>query len=135
MRVLLDTNVYSALMRGAPAVEECLDQADEVMMSAIVLGELHAGFRGGSQYRKNARDLDEFLDDPAVKVLAVDEDTATVFGEVKQRLAEAGTPVPINDVWIAAQCIQSGSLLATYDAHFAHITGLRLWDEASTDDR
>jgi tRNA(fMet)-specific endonuclease VapC len=45
-------------------------------------------------------------------------------------LRKSGTPIPINDVWIAAQCLETGSLLVTYYNHFAQIPGLRLWDEA-----
>jgi len=58
-------------------------------------------------------------------------DTADIFGFILASLRKSGTPIPINDVWIAAQCLETGSLLVTYDKHFAQIPGLRLWDEAA----
>ena len=127
-RVLLDTNAYAALFRGAREVEEALNEAETVLMSAVVLGELHAGFRGGARRAQNVSELADFLDDPAVEVQPVADETAEVFGRLKHELKKSGAPLPINDVWIAAQCIETGAVLATYDTHFRKVPGLRLWD-------
>ena len=51
-----------------------------------------------------------------------------MFGKVKRSLAQAGTPIPINDVWIAAHTLETGCTLVTYDAHFKKVAGLRIWD-------
>jgi len=130
-RILLDTNAYSSLLRGATDVLDAIDLAEDVLVSAVVLGELFAGFRGGRRYRRNVADLREFLDDPAVAVAEVSEETAEVFGEVKQQLKVAGTPLPLNDVWIASQCIEHGAVLVTFDTHFSRVPGLRLWSGAA----
>jgi tRNA(fMet)-specific endonuclease VapC len=65
---------------------------------------------------------------PTVKILNATSETAEVFGFVKSNLRMAGTPVPINDVWIAAHGIETGSTIITYDTHFKKIAGVRLWD-------
>jgi len=130
-RVLLDTNAYTALLAGEEAVLDALAGADQVLMSVIVLGELHAGFKGGRQERENLRVLEDFLRQPAARILDVTRATAEVFGVVKHKLRQAGTPIPINDVWIAAQAIESGSWLITYDRHFDKVPGLLLWDGLS----
>jgi tRNA(fMet)-specific endonuclease VapC len=66
---------------------------------------------------------------PTVKILNATSETAKVFGMVKQGLRIAGTPLPINDVWIAAHTLETGSTLITYDSHFNKIGGLRLWKQ------
>ena len=126
-KVLLDTNAYTALRRGDEAVLDVLGRADTVFMSAIVLGELHAGFKGGSREAENRKELDEFNSRPTVRILHVTQETAEIFGTIKHRLRRAGTPIPINDVWIAAQATENGAYLVTYDEHFANVPGLLLW--------
>ncbi len=126
-KVLLDTNAYTALRRGDEAVLDVLGRADTVYMSAIVLGELHAGFKGGSQEARNRKELEEFNSRPTVRILHVTQETAEVFGTVKHRLKTAGTPIPINDVWIAAQATENGAYLVTYDEHFNSVPGILLW--------
>ena len=126
-KALLDTNAYTALRRGDEAVLDVLGRADTVFMSAIVLGELHAGFKGGSREAENRKELDEFNSRPTVRILHVTQETAEIFGTIKHRLRRAGTPIPINDVWIAAQATENGAYLVTYDEHFANVPGLLLW--------
>ena len=126
-RVLLDTNAYSKLMSGDTEVLDALGAADRALMSVVVLGELFAGFRGGTRYSENVERLREFLDEPAVHVAEATEETAEVFGEIQHSLRTAGTPVPLNDIWIAAHCFEHGATLITFDTHFAVVPGLRLW--------
>lgn len=127
-KVLLDTNAYSAYLTGDKSVFGAISSAENVFMSVIVLGELHAGFRGGSKYKYNIEILDRFLSKPTVGVLSVTEETSIVFGQIKNSLKQAGTPIPINDVWISSQAIETGSVLVTHDDHFSHVAGLRLLD-------
>ncbi|MEK9144396.1 MAG: PIN domain-containing protein, partial [Elusimicrobiota bacterium] len=77
---------------------------------------------------ENEKILREFLAKPTVSPLLLSLETAQVFGEIKDRLKRAGTPIPINDLWLAAQAVETGSVLATYDAHFQRVPGLRLWE-------
>ena len=97
-------------------------------MSAIVLGELAAGFRGGNRPRENRAQLARFLEKPTVRSLDVTTETAEVFGQVYNTLKLASTPIPVNDVWIASQAIETGSVVVTLDEHFSRVPGLRLWD-------
>ena len=98
---------------------DLVDEADWIGLSAIALGELRAGFRGGSHRRRNEAELDEFLRHPLVEELRVDHDVARIYAEIVHALRAKGTPVPTNDVWIAATAARSGASVVTYDPHFA----------------
>lgn len=128
-RVLLDTSAYTALLTGDREVLLKLAGAETVFMPVFVLGELYAGFRGGKRERENRERLASFLAKPPVKILPATQDTAEIFGLVKDRLRRAGTPIPINDVWIAAQALEVGAQVLTYDVHFEKVSGLVLWNE------
>lgn len=126
-KILLDTNCYTSFLAGDKKVLTSLANAEIVFMSVFVLGELFAGFKGGSKQGKNNHLLESFLRKPTVQVLDATTETAQFFGLVKDGLKKAGSPIPINDVWIAAHTLETGSTLVTYDAHFCKVAGLRLW--------
>jgi tRNA(fMet)-specific endonuclease VapC len=126
--IVLDTSAYTRLLVGQEDVLEAISTAETVFFSVFVLGELYAGFAGGPRERENNSILQRFLLKPSVKILNATSETAAVFGLVQSNLKKAGTPLPINDVWIAAHAIETGSLVVTYDAHFKAVSGLRLWD-------
>ena len=128
-KILLDTNAYAAFFSGDAAVLDALAGAEIVYASVIVLGELYAGFKGGSREVENKKQLEIFLNKATVHVLDVTAESAALFGEVKNKLKRAGTPLPINDIWIAAHCLETGSRLLTYDEHFLKISGLQVWDK------
>ena len=130
-RILLDTNTYSRLLTGDEKVLSILGESDVVHMSIFVLGELYAGFKGGNKEKENTRLLKGFLKKPTVEILEATEETSKIFGQIKHDLKKAGTPLPINDVWIAAHTLESGSTLITYDIHFLEIPGLRFWEHLS----
>ena len=125
--ILLDTNAMTDLFQGDRAILDTVAKADCVYASAIVIGELEAGFRGGTRYAENLAMLDRFLGKPTVEILPVRRETGDCFGRIKQALKAKGTPIPVNDVWVAAQCMETGSVLVTYDHHFDVVDGLRLW--------
>ena len=108
---------------------DIIGSAEIIYMSVFVLGELYAGFAGGTKERHNKQVLNRFLLKSPVKTLNATSETAKIFGMVKQELKKAGTPLPINDLWIAAHTLETGSTLITYDSHFKKIAGLRWWDE------
>ncbi len=124
MKVLLDTNAYSALRRGQELVVERVRSSEEVLLSIVVVGELLFGFRNGSRYEENARALESFLEDPNVRLLPVTWDTADRFGRISAALRKKGRPIPTNDIWIAAQAMETGADLISSDPHFGHIDGL-----------
>lgn len=125
-KILLDTNAYSAYRRGDETVLEALSESDRVYVSVIVLGELYYGFRQGCHERKNREELKRFTKKSTVRFLHVTEETSDIFSQVKSKLKEKDVPIPINDVWIAAHCMETGSVLVTFDKHFQSIDGLRL---------
>ena len=103
---------------------EAVTRAAVVFVPTTVLGELEAGFRVGSRYRENRRALEELLEEPYVEVVDVTSDVARRYGEVFADLRSAGTPIPINDVWIAAAALTCDATLITFDDDFENIQGL-----------
>lgn len=124
MRVLLDTNAYTAWKRGHLEVADIVRRAEHVLLSSIVLGELFFGFRCGTRFDRNRREVEELLRSPYVSLLPVTLVTADRFGRIAAALRRKGRPIPTNDVWIAAHAMESGSDLVSFDGHFAEIDGL-----------
>ncbi len=122
--LLLDTSAYSALMRGHEKIRNALEFADEVAVNPVVLGELRAGFVRGRRRTRNEQELDIFLATPGVVVREIDEDTAVHYATVVRSLRAKGTPIPTNDVWIAATALQHGMHLVTTDEHFERVENL-----------
>lgn len=127
-KILLDTNAYTKLLLGEKAVLEELGKADRVFMPVVVLGELFAGFRGGTKEMRNKKLLEQFLSKPQIEIIPINRETAEIFGEIKYNLLCTGTPLPINDVWIASSAIEVGAIIVTYDKHFLKIPEVRVWD-------
>ena len=126
-RVMLDTNAYAALLSGDNSVRETLASASEILVPVFVVGELEAGFRGGTRYAENLSSFQRFLMKSGVRMVLCGHETARIYGEVKDSLKRAGSPVPTNDIWIAASAIEHAAILVTYDRHFASIRQVRLW--------
>jgi len=114
-------------MKGNPEVISALRQIDVIGFSTISIAELFSGFKGGSHETKNRRELDLFLDSPRVVVHPIEEDTAEFYASILNNLRNAGTPVPTNDIWIAAVAFQHGYQLYSMDRHFTLISGLVLF--------
>ena len=121
MNVLLDTSAYSALWRGDQAVLEVLRRSQTIAIPAVVLGELHSGFRAGNRCAENTTQLAQFLSKSSVRVLPITEETALRYAEVDVYLRKKGRPIPRNDVWIAAVALEHGLQLLTLDVHFREI--------------
>lgn len=126
-RILLDTNAYTAFLTGDERVLNALTEAETAFLSTIVIGELYAGFCGGNRLKENKALLARFLQKSNVRVLNVTAETGEVFGQIKNELQKAGTPIPLNDVWLAAQAMETGSVIVSFDAHFDQVSGLRRW--------
>lgn len=124
VRVALDTNRITDLFRGDVALAEQLSTAEEVWIPLIVLGEIKAGFQGGAQQRRNERLLTGLLAKPTVGVLLPSRETAEHYARIFVQLRRAGTPIPDNDLWIAALALEHDLVLITRDRHFARIPQL-----------
>ena len=121
MRMMLDTSAYSAFMRGHADVKLALQRAEEIFLNPIILGELYAGFKRGTRAKKNVQELRLFLSSPRVSVVDLDEDTAERYAVILDSLWRAGSPIPTNDIWIAASAMQHGLRLLTTDAHYQKV--------------
>ena len=124
MKVLLDSNAYSLLMRGHGEVAELVRRAEEVLFSAVVVGELMYGFRRGSHFERNAADLRSFLDSPYSSFVEVGPVTADRYSRIAAALRAKGRPIPTNDVWIAAHAMETGADLVSADGHFEYVEGI-----------
>lgn len=124
MKLLLDTSAYSGFRRGIPFVVEKISASDSILVSPVMLGELMYGFRKGAKLDQNLRMLGRFLEDEAVEVVPVGEVTADRYSRVALQLKKDGSPIPINDIWIAAQAMEHGAELLASDRHFERIAGL-----------
>ena len=118
MRLALDTNRYTDLCRGDAPVVETVELADEIWLPFVVLGELRAGFAVGSQGPRNEAVLRRFLLKPGVGVLYADDQTTYHYATVYRQLRKQGTPIPTNDMWIAALVLQHSLVLHARDTHF-----------------
>jgi tRNA(fMet)-specific endonuclease VapC len=123
-RLVLDTSAYSRFRAGHPTVLDLLARADVVMLPVTVLGELEAGFAMGRRALENRTTLARFLGEPFVVTLPSTTEVARRYGQIFARLRQAGTPIPTNDIWIAAAAIDTGGQLVTFDGHFQQVPGL-----------
>jgi tRNA(fMet)-specific endonuclease VapC len=125
MKISLDTNAYTKLMQGHKTIAEELEKADELFLSTIVIGELFSGFSMGSKLKENARQFEDFIEHEATLV-PITRNVADRYAAIFKHLKTHGTPIPTNDIWIAAAAFEMGSILATYDAHFTLVPGLMI---------
>lgn len=121
MRVALDTNAYVDLCRGVADTVALMEQADVVMLPFVVLGELRAGFAHGRRQVENERILRRFLLKGGVRVLFADDQTTHHYAAVFRQLRKQGTPIPTNDMWLAALVLQHTLVLHSRDEHFEHL--------------
>ena len=124
VRVALDTNRLTDLLRGDSLLAEMLGTCDEVWIPLIVLAEIKAGFYGGDQQQRNETLLRKLLLKSTVDVLLPGRETAEQYARLFVQLKRAGTPVPDNDLWIAALVLEHDLTLITRDGHFRHIPQL-----------
>lgn len=128
MKLCLDTNIYSAFKNGNPQITDILENADEILVPVTVLGELYSGFQIGSLTEKNLTELNEFLSKPGISIIEINKEIALRYGFITKELRKQGTPIPTNDVWIAASTMDTGSILLSSDKHFKKVPGLLVLD-------
>ena len=124
MKLCLDTNAYSMLAEGRASLRARLELAVDIILPATVLGELYAGFAMGHHRQTHTEQLMDFLALPGVVVAKTTAEVAERYGLLVAALKEAGSPLPTNDIWIAATAMSLGAKLVTYDRHFEKIAGL-----------
>jgi tRNA(fMet)-specific endonuclease VapC len=127
----LDTNRYADLCRGNARAVEIVEAADAIWLPFVVVGELRAGFAAGSQGPRNEAVLRRFLLKPGVGILYADEQTTYHYASVYRQLRKQGTPIPTNDMWIAALVLQHSLSLYDRDRHFDALPQLLRVDAAT----
>jgi len=121
--VILDTNGISALAEGESALESILRKANRVAIPVIVLGEYRYGISRSREQKRYEEWLTDYL--PKFLILDIDERTTVPYAAIRSELKRAGTPIPSNDIWIAALCRQHSLPLLTRDRHFDAVPGIK----------
>lgn len=124
MRLALDTNRYGAVFSGESETLQLLEEAELVVLPFVVVGELRAGFAGGQRRVENELTLRRFLLKPGVEVFFADEQTTHHYASLYRQLRAQGTPIPTNDIWIAAIVLQHDLVLHALDRHFDYLPQL-----------
>lgn len=124
MQIVIDTNRYSDAGRGEADVAAKFRVAERILVPLVVLGELRYGFLHGTKAAENERRLQRFLASTRVAVLSPDERTTHEYAKLCLQLRKQGTPIPTNDIWIAALVLQHGLLLYDRDRHFDQLPQL-----------
>lgn len=120
--MILDTNALSAWADGQPEIKPVLVSATKLVVPAVVLGEFDFGIRQSRHYRRYTGWLERSL--RHVEIAAVDEETAKLYGQIRLELKKAGTPIPLNDAWIAAAALQFQFPVVSRDAHFDAVASI-----------
>ncbi len=119
MKLVLDTNIYTDYAEGLPeTVDFMATHGEYIYIPSIVLGELHFGFMKGGRQQFNGRKLQQFINRLKVEIIDADADVARKYATIYFSLQKKGAKIPINDVWIAACCMEAGGTLLTKDKHF-----------------
>ena len=120
-KVMMDTSAYAAFLKGDPEVKQAVQEADEIFFNPVVLGELKAGFLMGRNEKRNRAILKDFLGSPRVIIVEIDEETSERYAVIVQSLRMKGTPIPTNDLWIAASAMQHGLKVLTAGKHYLEV--------------
>ncbi len=126
-KVCIDTNIYTAFKKNSSDVVEAFRNFDLIGLDCAVLAELYAGFDLGRKSNQNRGELADFINSKRVVLYSHDMETAEFFSYIYRQLRSKGSPIPTNDIWIAATSMQHGLALYTFDRHFAAIEGLMLY--------
>ena len=124
LKVALDTNRYVDLCKGVDETVTLLEEAEAVILPFVVLGELRAGFAHGRRQAENEQILRRFLLKDGVQVIFADDQTTHHYATVFRQLRKQGTPIPTNDMWLAAIVLQHNLVLHDRDKHFHRLPQL-----------
>ena len=121
MRVMLDSDAYSEFMRGNQRVGDIVRSAEQIVMPAVVVGELLYAFRQGQRTEQRVDQLRSFLARPYVSFVPAGPVTADRYARIMYSLRQRRRQVPTNRVWVAAHAMETGADLVSADRHYGHI--------------
>jgi tRNA(fMet)-specific endonuclease VapC len=119
--IMLDTSAYVAFRKGHSQALSAIQRASTILISSIVYGELLGGFEWGGQRDTNRDELRELLQSPRVITVPINLETSERYAVIYAYLRSTGTPIPTNDLWIAASAMEHSATLVTLDKHFAKL--------------
>lgn len=120
--MILDTNAVSSLFRGDRSLEKLLADDDRHQLPVIVVGEYAFGLRRSRGHRRLQELLDELVKES--DILEIDLGTTNFYADIRGELHQRGEPIPENDLWIAALCLQHRQPLVSRDLHFDRVPKL-----------
>ena len=119
---VIDTNVLIDCFQRGGGAADAISDYDRILVCPAVIGEFKSGIDTGTKRGRKAKErLDEFLDDPAVEIVPCTDETAEYYARIYRTLKENGTPLPTNDIWIAASALVLNVPLCTFDQHFCNV--------------
>ncbi len=122
MKLVLDTNIYCDYAEGISETVDIIAKNNEnIYIPSIVIGELRYGFMKGSRWNFNNNKLRHVINRLNINIIDVDQDVAKKYAIIYKSLVIKGKKIPINDVWIAACCMEVGGSLITRDKHFESV--------------
>ena len=120
--LLLDTNILIKFLRGDGKIGEVISKYERILVPAVVVGEYKAGIEPETASGRIQLDvLENFLASSFVRVMAITEDVSDAYARVFRVLKTNGTPIPQNDLWIAACAVESGAVVCSFDNHFSFV--------------
>lgn len=125
MKTAIDTNRLTDLLRNEPEAVDLAQRCQSLFVPFIAVAEMRCGFLGGTQSSKNEARFSSLLASSRVSILLANEDTAHHYARLFIQLRRQRTPIPTNDLWIAALCLQNDLPLFTRDKHFQQIPQLQ----------
>jgi len=124
--LIVDTNALIGLFDGNRTVAERLFKAGRILVPAVVCGEIDAGTQGETRREIRVREaFERFLSLPRVEVLPVMRRTGRCYATVFNFCRASGSPIPTNDLWIAAAALETGAVILTADAHLRRLPLVR----------
>lgn len=121
--MILDTNALSAWAEGVPEVKTPLQSTGRLIVPSVVLGEYYFGILQSRHRNRYEEWLRRYL--PLAEIAAVTSSTAVAYADIRLELKRAGTPIPPNDVWIAALARQHALPVLSNDVHFDAVADVR----------
>lgn len=117
--IIIDTNVYSALLLGNTSAITAISGVNEIAIPLFCVAELRYGFINGSQATTNEEKLQKFLGRTGVSVIFPTTNTSKIYAEMQLVCKNRGRALSQNDLWIAAVAIEGGYTLLTFDNDFS----------------
>lgn len=123
-KISLDTNIVIRLFKNDPIVVQKLTSSTSIYLTVPVIAELLYGAENSVRKEENLKNYNKFIDE--CNILPLTRKTAEQYSKIRMRLKQRGNPIPENDLWVAAACIENQISLISEDKHFDFIEDLTI---------